>query len=472
MGTSKAERSKEMWKKKAISSSRENRKMRKRLKEVERSRDRWRKMAERNVEKEKGTETRAEKRPPKVEKQKPKRHWFRLSVVTVMLRGKLGTSVSFRAMSQLFVIFAQGANLRVRKPSHTTVMNWVHKVGYYQLSRAKRKADDWVILLDHSIQLGRDKVFVVYGIRESQIDFTRPLRFQDLSTLLVTSRDKWDGETVKVCLLEVKGQVGKIIYAVGDYGSDLRKGLRLAEIEHIHDISHKIALILEKIYKNDPRYQEFMVKLAKMAKQLGQTEYAYIIPPRQRSKAKFQNISATIRWAMNMLKCLRGRKIRKQVRARLRWIKEYQELIEELSETSAAICAIEKVLKCRGLSRQTVSKCNQITKKLKTDKGRTVGRQVVKHLRDSVRLLPERKITLCSSDILESSFGKYKNYLSNNPMAGTTNLILCIAAFTSSLEEAETKEALETTTMLDIRDWSKKHVGETLLQKRRALIAA
>ncbi len=70
-------------------------------------------------------------------------------------------------------------------------MNWVHKIGLYQLSRKKAKADDWVILLDHSIQLGREKLFV--GIRESEIDFTRPLRFQDLEPLLEVVREKWNG---------------------------------------------------------------------------------------------------------------------------------------------------------------------------------------------------------------------------------------------------------------------------------------
>ena len=38
------------------------------------------------------------------------------------------------------------------------------------------------------------------------------------------------------CLLEVKAEVGNIIYAVGDYGRDIKKGLELAEIKPVHDI--------------------------------------------------------------------------------------------------------------------------------------------------------------------------------------------------------------------------------------------
>ncbi|GAH03161.1 unnamed protein product, partial [marine sediment metagenome] len=264
------------------------RKQKKRMKEVERSRDMWRKRAENgNTRPAKGAETASRK--PAEREEKPKRYWFELSVIVVILKGKLNTSVSFGAISQLLGIFAVSANLWFRQPTHATVINWVHKVGYYELMREKEKADDWVILLDHSIQLGRDKVFVVYGIRQSQIDFSRALRSQDLVTLMVVSKEKWDGEIVRDCLLEVEEQVGKIIYAVGDYGPELKKGLRLAGIKHVHDIGHRIALILEKMYKNDARYQEFLDKLTAIIKQPAQTELAYIIPPRQRKKARYQN---------------------------------------------------------------------------------------------------------------------------------------------------------------------------------------
>ena len=351
-------------------------------------------------------------------------------------------------------------------------MDWVHKVGLYQLSRKKEKADDWVIVLDHSIQLGPEKLFVVLGIRESEIDFSRALRFQDLEPLLLVAKEKWNGEAVRDCLLKVKALMGNIIYAVGDYGSDIKKGLQLAEIKHVHDIGHRIALILQRIYEKDEQYQEFMNDLTKMTKKLAQTEFAYIIPPKRRNKSRFQNISITINWAIKVLRRLRGRKIGKEVRQKIKWVKKYQQLIEELSAINAVICEIEKILKSNGLSKKTLKRCTRISKKLTTERGKIVAKQIAEYLKESISLLPENDTILCSSDILESCFGKYKNYLSNNSMAGITNLVLCIAAFTSSLEECEIKEALETTTVTEVRRWTKKHVGKTLLQKRREFLLA
>ena len=84
-----------------------------------------------------------------------------------------------------------------------------------------------------------------------------------------------------------------------------------------------------------------------------------------------------------------------------------------------------------------------------------------------MNLLPESKEILCTSDILESAFGKYKNFVSNNPMSGITNLVLSIAAFTSSLNKKEIKNALETVTTSKVKEWTSEFIGKTLLQKRR-----
>ncbi len=462
---------KNRWKQKAKNKGKALRKANRKIKKLSEEGNQLKKEFQKYKESMSGAQA-APQKPTKEKEKKPKRYWFQLNLIKVILEGKLITSVSFRAISQLFSIFALCMNLNVRTPSHTTVMNWVHKIGLYQLTRKKKKADDWVILLDHSIQLGREKLFVVLGIRESEIDFTRPLRFQDLVPLLLVAKAKWNLEEARDCLLEVKAEVGNIIYAVGDYGGDIKKGLELAEIKHVHDLGHRIALILQKIYKKNEIFQEFMRELAQMNKKLAQTEFAFIIPPKRKEKSRFQNIGKIITWAIKVLKRLRGRKIEKGVRDKIRWVKKYQQLIEELSEINAVTREIEKILKSNGLSEKTVKRCNRILKNLTTENGKIVAKEIAEYLKESISLLPENDTILCSSDIIESSFGKYKNYLSNNSMAGITNLVLCIAAFTCSLEKCEIKEALETTTVADVKCWTDKNVGKTLLQKRREFLAA
>jgi hypothetical protein len=56
-------------------------------------------------------------------------------------------------------------------------------------------------------------------------------------------------------------------------------------------------------------------------------------------------------------------------------------------------------------------------------------------------------------------------------MAGITNLVLSIAAFTSNLELDEIKIALESCTVSDIQQWTERCIGKTLLQRRKELFA-
>ena len=89
-----------------------------------------------------------------------------------------------------------------------------------------------------------------------------------------------------------------------------------------------------------------------------------------------------------------------------------------------------------------------------------------------MELLPNKSKILYTSDILESVFGKSKNYVSENPMAGITNLVLTIAAFTCSLSQKDVKNCMEKIRTIDIKNWTEKNIGISLFQKRKAFFTA
>lgn len=337
--------------------------------------------------------------------------------------------------------------------------------------KKKEKADDWVIILDESIQLGQDKILVVFGIREKNIDFSRPLRFQDLVPLREIPKEKWNGEIIKDVLFDLKSELGNIKYAVGDYGSDLHKGLKLLKIPHIHDLTHKIALILEKMYKNNPCYLELTKAMSDMRIKYAQSKIAYIIPPKQRKKSRYQNIKKISDWCLKSIRYIENCKdIDMEIYDKLKWLLDYKNFIEDLSDINNSIRNIEKILKNNGFSNTIVKECSLILNKLTSESGNFFKKNVIEYFSETKKLLPGCKKILVSSDIIESAFGKYKNYVSLNPMAGVTNLILCISAFTASLTDVEIKKALENTTINDVKEWTKKFIGKTLLQKRKEIM--
>jgi len=91
-------------------------------------------------------------------------------------------------------------------------------------------------------------------------------------------------------------------------------------------------------------------------------------------------------------------------------------------------------------------------------------------LAELLTLMPDNKKIICTSDIIESAFGKYKNYINNNPMVGITDLSLTMAAFTCKLKDNEIKEAMETVKVIDLKQWSIKNIGETNLQRRKKVL--
>ena len=386
----------------------------------------------------------------------------------MLLKMKLQTSTSFRALAKCGLIINESLNLFPKSPCHTTLLNWIHKIGYYELNKLKKKADDWVLILDESIQLGKDKILVIFGIRENEINFKRPLKFQDLTPLREISKPKWTGELIKAEVSKLREEIGNIAYVVGDYGSDLKKGIKLLGLTHVHDITHKIALILEKSLKDNTSYKEITQKMSEMRIKFSQSEIAYIIPPKQRKKSRYQNIKIISDWCLKALNLMENNQEKtEKINDNLKWVLSYKSFILELSEINQVICDIERILKHNGLSSLTIKQCNLILEKLTSKLGIQIKQNIQLYFEETIEMLPNREKILITSDIIESAFGKYKNYVSCNPMAGITNLVLCIAAFTSTLNEKKIKEALETTTIKDVMLWTENFIGETLLQKRK-----
>lgn len=388
---------------------------------------------------------------------------------------KLRTSASFQAVSHSSAIFRQYQDTSLQTAAPSTIRWWVRKLGYYVLTRPKTVADDWVILLDHTVQLGSEKLFVVLGFRERTLDFGRPLRYEDVEPLWMSASTHWNGEFVHEVLVRLERQLGRLKYAVGDYGGDLRKGLRLAGIPHVHDVTHRIALSLKRLYAEDPSYQEVSQRLARIRQQFGQTVAAHLLPPNQRTKSRYHNLQPIAAYGQHMLTYLR----RPQpdsgqddaFRDAMTWIVDYEAFFLEMVEVTTLVSEVERLVKWHGLSTATIDQCWQRLSQAVTDKGRHLKFDLMVYFHTMMALPRIFDTIVCTSDILESAFGKYKNYVSCNPMAGITDLALCIAAFTCPLTPQEITDALEHVREQTVTRWARIYLGPTLLAKRRRAFA-
>ena len=404
---------------------------------------------------------------------RPKNYSYSLSVIQLCIAFKLQSSASFRAIREIIIAINIYLQISIKAPTHSTVLLWMKKYGYYELIKPKLNGEDWIVILDESVQVGQNRLLVIYGIRQCNINFSRPLNYQDLSPLVLKSRSSWDSQHIKEMLLDCQKQVGgSIIYAVADHGNSINKALKLMKIPHVYDLTHCIALALEHIYRDDPEFKEYTEKLTYLRKSQVLGKMSHVLPPLQRAKSRFMNLRPISDWGMNVLNLFdkssddQSSENFHDEKNHLTWVKDYRVFIKELALLNKMINDIEFILKREGLSIQTADKCIEILKQSNTKRLINFRDLMIEYIKETLERLPKTDKILCSSDILESSFGKYKNYLQDNPMVGITNLCLSIAAFTGTLASNEMREAFENTTVRDIDRWTKSNIGKTTLAKR------
>jgi hypothetical protein len=362
--------------------------------------------------------------------------------------------------------------ISTKAPTHSTILLWIKKYGYYELSRPKFRAEDWIVMLDESVQFGQNKLLVIYGLRQSNIDFTRPLNYQDLSPLVLKSKPSWSGQYIKETLEDVQEDIGgNIIYAVADHGNSIKKALKMMKIPHIYDLTHRIALSLEHVYREDPEFKTYTEQLTDLRRSQVLGKMSHVLPPLQRAKSRFMNLRPISDWGMAVLNLLdqSGERFQDE-KEYLAWVENYRSLIMELALINGIINDIQFILKTEGLSKQTAQKTKEILNRCQTKRLKDFKCVISEYIEQTIESLPGIDRILCSSDIVESSFGKYKNYLQDNPMVGITNLCLSISAFTGSLNSNELKDAFENTSVRNIEQWTRTNIGKTTLSKRQEVL--
>ena len=76
-----------------------------------------------------------------------------------------------------------------------------------------------------------------------------------------------------------------------------------------------------------------------------------------------------------------------------------------------------------------------------------------------------------STEILESSFGLYKQLERQHSNSGFTSLLACLPALLKPPTPEAVKAAFERTSAQDVKEWTKKHFPSTVTSRRRAAYA-
>lgn len=285
-------------------------------------------------------------------------------------------------------------------------------------------------------------------------------------------QEKWKWEDVRKEILRLEKEIGHIVYAVADHENLLKKALEDTSIPHIHDVSHKIALLLEKRYKEDTTYKSFTKELSLMRIKHVQGRLAHLIPLSSRKKSIFQNLGKTAEWAYKSLLLLQSDRATQEEKSALSFLEDYKPFIKELYRINKIIIAIEKEVKTKGLSLSSIHTCQcliQDQSKRVSDQSQPLLTGLNLYLINTFKQVKGKGTLLCTSDIIESAFGKYKYFSSDNKMACVTKMVLLLSAITFQPQEHKMKSIFEKVKMEDIDNWTQTNIGQTSLKRRGQL---
>ena len=73
----------------------------------------------------------------------------------------VSAATSLRGASRVLALSMSLLQLALPAPSWCTGRLWLLRLGYYKLTRPKQQAEDWVWIVDHTMQLGVEKCLVI-----------------------------------------------------------------------------------------------------------------------------------------------------------------------------------------------------------------------------------------------------------------------------------------------------------------------
>ena len=391
----------------------------------------------------------------------------------------LDCHLSFRASSQVLrAVDLLGVGLLSWLPHFTTGIGWALRVGLHCLQKAQRRLDEkWVCIADFTIQTGSKKALIVLRVPVSALMTGQALTLKQAEVIGLYLGETWNGERVKTVLTSLFARCGWPCQVVSDCGSDIKKGIvdTLLEAPNgafwIRDITHFVANALKHYYAKLGLFQQFQTLCTRIRQRLQQTRFAFLLPPKARTKGRFLSVSRQAEWGLRTIAYL-DEKEREQaseasaLTQSLRGLKPFKPFLTTFVRNTQCVNEVMRMVKTHGLSAETMQACQD---RLGDLPARSPIRKEVSHYLQQYLPVVESNDSpmLGSSDVIESLIGKAKQRLEANGRSELNKSILLIPCMCGDLTQDLVAEALTTVRVQDVTAWVSENVGETMQSIRR-----
>lgn len=418
-----------------------------------------------------------------------------MRIFMAMVLSAIGFRAAARALEIVAPLLPEGS-----APSPNGGQWWVLRLGLFELSRPKEQADDWVWIIDHTIQTGHGQCFVVVGVRLSEWEALRSqaleedpeaafaLQREDLSAWMIERVDSSSGDVVAQQLEKLSEKTGVTPCAVlSDQGYDVRLGGKMF-CEHrqtvaIYDMAHAVANALRRQLLKTLEWDKFVAEANRSKTKIRQTPYAFLMPPDLKTKARWMNLEPLIAWSRRVQRFLDDPQAAlakaeapedlQLLEEKMGWLRRHRESLAEWSNMMEAAAVILQYVRTQGYHRRAVTELQSLLANYTADLARGLIEEVLEFVRKQSAQAetvanPDRRLP-GSTEVLESLIGTGKQMQGRNKN-GYTKTVLAMAASVVKCTGQVIQQALDMVKVRDVQSW----IGETLglslpAQRQRAL---
>lgn len=350
---------------------------------------------------------------------------------------------------------------------YNTVENWMEKLGLYTCENDNKPTDKkFAYIIDESVMVNREKPLLILGVPDEHPG--HPLKHEDVTVVSMKSSGYFKGDDIKQEIeISIKENGVKPEYVISNQAHNLTNGISQSELLQHIDISHAMTTCFKHAYGKESDFVSFTTILGKVRLQYHLTDKAYLLPPNMRSIARFMNLNSWVDWGNKMLDCFDS--LPKEMQNAYSFILYYKELLVELKVAVAAVEHIETICKTEGFNLANSKKCKKyIIQHIignANNRKSMLGIKILEYFKQQEETLKDNyESHNISSDIIESTFGVFKQKKSPNKLYGITPFILFIPLHAKLENKSATKtfnfkESLCNVKLKDIDTFAKKHIS-------------
>lgn len=375
-------------------------------------------------------------------------------------------------------MFVRHFHLDLPVPSFTTIRSWILRLGCYALLCPLPQDRPWLWIIDHTIQIGDKKLFLIVGCPLADVPFgQRCLSLADLRLVALVPMQESNQRLIDDELEKAAQRTGAPRLIASDQAGDLTKGIERFQQRHsdtvaVGDVAHHGANVLENRWERDPRWAAMLKGFSQTNQQIRQTAGAFLLSPTLRNKARFMSVGPLLRFARRVLGLLKREKPDEKAQQRYGWLLEYQEdLAGWLEQHEVVEKTIKRVRLC-GLNAETLP---ELEKEWGVLSERSGTKMVRGHMRayvsKNVRQARQGETLAGSSEVLESAFGKLKAKAGDSGKGELTGIAMSLGAILGNHDEGEIRQALDAVPQKKAEGLISRLLGPTLRWFRHQFFA-